>query len=116
MPTLVGMSILETEWVWRRPEAERRRLTQTLSQEQRDNVARRLRGLRMRYGRSGLAAGMGLTYDGMRKTLKRSPTMRVAVLVAYGAPASSSRTCSQARGRGMRTRCAAGRGDAVDFA
>ena len=31
---------------------------------------------------------MGLTYDALRKTLKRPPTMRVAVLVAYVAGVS----------------------------
>jgi hypothetical protein len=36
----------------------------------------------MTHGRSGLATRMGLTYDGMCKTPKRPPTMRVAVLVA----------------------------------
>ena len=82
------MSILEEKQTWRRPEAERRRPPNTLSQGQRDNVRRGLDSLRMRYGRSGLAAQMGLTYNGMRKTLKRPPTMRVAVLVAFVAGVS----------------------------
>jgi lambda repressor-like predicted transcriptional regulator len=33
--------------------------------------------------RGELGKRMGLTYDGLRKTLKRAPTMRVAVLVAF---------------------------------
>jgi hypothetical protein len=77
------MSILERKFIWRRPEAERKRLPNTLSQAQRENVRRGLRSLRMRHGIAGLAARIGLSYDGARKTLKRPPTMRVAVIVAY---------------------------------
>lgn len=46
-------------------------------------MRRGLRSLLLRYGWSGLAKRMGLTYEGMRKTLKRPPTRRVAVLVAF---------------------------------
>jgi len=77
------MSVLEQRFVWRRPEAERKRLPQTLSQDQREHVRIALRYLRMRLGRGELGKRMGLTYDGLRKTLKRTPTMRVAVLVAF---------------------------------
>lgn len=77
------MSILEKRFVWRRPEAERKRRPNTLSQLERDNVRRGLQSLLLRYGRAGLAKRMGLTYEGMRKTIKRPPTMRVAVLVAF---------------------------------
>lgn len=77
------MSILEKRYVWRRDERDRKRLPHTLSQPQRDNVRRGLSSLLMRYGRAGLAKRMGLTYEGMRKTLKRHPTRRVAVLVAF---------------------------------
>ena len=45
-------------------------------------MRRGLSSLLLRYGRAGLAKRMGLTYEGMRKTLKRAPTRRVAVLVA----------------------------------
>lgn len=77
------MSILEQRFVWRRPEAERKRLPQALSQDEREHVRIALHYLRMRLGRGELAKLMGLTYDGLRKTLKRPPTMRVAVLVAF---------------------------------
>jgi hypothetical protein len=77
------MSILEKRFVWRRAEKDRKRLPHTLSQLQRDNVRRGLASLLMRYGRAGLAKRMGLTYEGMRKTLRRAPTRRVAVLVAF---------------------------------
>jgi hypothetical protein len=80
---MVGMSILEKRFVWRRAEKDRKRLPHTLSQLQRDNVRRGLASLLLRYGRAGLAKRMGLTYEGMRKTLKRAPTRRVAVLVAF---------------------------------
>ena len=82
------MSILEKRFVWRRDEKDRKRLPHKLSQLQRDNVRRALRSLRMKHGMSGLAGRMGLTYDGMRKTLKRAPTMRAAVLVAFVAGVS----------------------------
>lgn len=82
------MSILEKRYVWRRAEKDRKRLPHTLSQLQRDNVRRGLASLLMRYGRAGLAKRMGLTYEGMRKTLKRAPTRRVAVLVAFVAGVS----------------------------
>jgi len=82
------MSILEKRYVWRRDERDRKRLPHTLSQLQRDNVRRGLASLLMRYGRVGLAKRMGLTYEGMRKTLKRAPTRRVAVLVAFAAGVS----------------------------
>ncbi len=85
---MVSMSILESKQIWRRSESERRRLPHTLSQGQRENVRRALNVLRMRHGRRGLAARMGFTYDGMLKTLKRTPTMRVAVLVAFVSGAS----------------------------
>ena len=77
------MSILEDKFTWRRPEAERRRRPEMLSQDQREHVRLALRYLRMRLGRGELAKRMGLTYDGLRKTLKRPPTMRVSVLVAF---------------------------------
>lgn len=77
------MSILEQKFTWRRPEAERKRLPQTLSQEEREHVRLALRHLRIRLGRGELAKRMGLTYDALRKTLKRAPTRRVAVLVAF---------------------------------
>jgi DNA-binding phage protein len=80
---VVGMSILEQRFIWRRPETERRRLPQALSQDEREHVRIALRYLRLRLGRGELATRMGLTYDGLRKTLKRAPTMRVAVLVAF---------------------------------
>jgi DNA-binding transcriptional regulator LsrR (DeoR family) len=77
------MSILERKFIWRRPEAERKRLPNTLSQVERDRVRIGLRYLRIRYGRGELAKRMGLTREALRKTLKRAPTMRVAVLVAF---------------------------------
>ncbi len=77
------MSILEKRYVWRRDERDRKHLPHVLSQLQRDNVRRGLSSLLLRYGRAGLAKRMGLTYEGMRKTLKRHPTRRVAVLVAF---------------------------------
>jgi hypothetical protein len=77
------MSILEKRYVWRRPEAERRHRPEVLSQDQREHVRRGLRYLFLRHGRGELGRRMGLTYDGLRKTLKRTPTMRVAVLVAF---------------------------------
>jgi cytochrome c-type biogenesis protein CcmH/NrfG len=80
---MVGMSILEKRFVWRRPEAERRRRPLQLSQLERDNVRRGLRSLLAKYGRVRLARAMGLSYDALRKTIKRAPTMRVAVLVAF---------------------------------
>jgi hypothetical protein len=77
------MSILERKFIWRRDEADRKRRPNTLSQVERERVRLGLRYLRIRYGRGELAKRMGLTYDGLRKTLKRAPTMRVAVLVAF---------------------------------
>lgn len=77
------MSILEKRFVWRRPEAERKRRPLQLSQFERDNVRRGLRSLLLRYGRVRLARAMGLSYDALRKTIRRAPTMRVAVLVAF---------------------------------
>lgn len=79
------MSILEKKEVWRRYVDENRWQYQrpSLTGHERDNVRRALSALRMKYGRSDLAARMGLTYDGMRKTLKRTPTRRVAVLIAF---------------------------------
>lgn len=76
------MSILEQKFTWRRPEAERRHRPEVLTQDQREHVRIALRYLRMRLGRGELAKRMLLTYDGLRKTLKRPPTMRVAGLVA----------------------------------
>ena len=84
---MVGMSILETKYLWRRPEAERKRRPFQLSQLERDNVRRGLRSLLAKYGRVRLARAMGLSYDALRKLLKRVPTMRVAVLVAFVADA-----------------------------
>lgn len=80
---MVGMSILETKWAWRRPEAERRRRPLQLSQLERDNVRRGLRSLLAKYGRVRLARAMKLSYDALRKVIKRAPTMRVALAVAY---------------------------------
>jgi hypothetical protein len=77
------MSILEKRFVWRRAEKDRKRIPHTLSQLQRDSVRRGLRSLLVRYGRGELAKRMGLTAEGMRKTIKRPPTRRVAVLVAF---------------------------------
>lgn len=87
---MVGMSILEKRFVWRRPEADRKRLPNTLSQLERDRVRLGLRYLRIRYGKGELAKRMGLTSEALRKTLKRAPTMRVAVLVYPGRQASDS--------------------------
>lgn len=92
------MSILEKRYVWRRPEAERKRRPLQLSQDERDDVRRGLRSLLAEYGRVRLARAMGLSYDALRKTIKRAPTMRVAVLVAFAA-GWRPRTCSRARGR-----------------
>jgi hypothetical protein len=77
------MSILEAKQVWRRAEADRKRLPLALSQDERDNVRRGLSSLLAKHGRAGLAKRMGLTAEGMRKTIKRAPTRRVAVLVAF---------------------------------
>jgi hypothetical protein len=103
---MVGMSILEKRFVWRRPEAERRRRPLQLSQLERDNVRRGLRSLLAKYGRVRLARAMGLSYDALRKTIKRAPTMRVAVLVASW-PTRRSPRCSRAPGRAC-ARCAGG--------
>jgi len=73
---------------WRRDVRDRKRPPRALSREERDNVRRALRSIRIKLGRGELAARMGLTYDALRKTLKRPPTMRVAVLVAYVAGVS----------------------------
>lgn len=83
MPSWSGMSILEAKQVWRRREADRKRPRHKLSQEQRDNVRRGLSSLLMRYGRRELAERMGLTREGMRLTIKRPPTRRVAVLISF---------------------------------
>lgn len=82
------MSILEAKQVWRRREADRKRPRHKLSQEQRDNVRRGLSSLVMKYGRAELATRMGLTREGMRLTIKRPPTRRVAVLVSFVAGVS----------------------------
>jgi hypothetical protein len=77
------MSILERKFIWRRDEADRKRRPNTLSQVERERVRLGLRYLRIRYGKSELAKRMGLTSEALRKALKRAPTMRVAVLVAF---------------------------------
>lgn len=82
------MSILEAKQVWRRREADRKRLRHKLSQEQRDNVRRGLSSLLLRSGRADLAKRMGLTREGMCMTIRRPPTRRVAVLIAFVAGVS----------------------------
>jgi hypothetical protein len=82
------MSILEKRYVWRRDERDRKRPRHKLSQEQRENVRRGLSSLVMRYGRAELARRMGLTREGMRMMIKRPPTRRVAVLIAFVASVS----------------------------
>lgn len=77
------MSILEAKQVWRRDEADRRHSSQILTQAERDNVRHALRSLLAKHGRGELAARMELTREALRKILKRSPTRRVAVLVAF---------------------------------
>jgi len=77
------MSILEAKQVWRRDQADRRHSYQILTQTERDNVRRALASLLAKHGRSELAARMELTRDALRKLLKREPTRRVAVLVAW---------------------------------
>jgi lambda repressor-like predicted transcriptional regulator len=77
------MSILEAKQVWRRDEADRKHRPMELTQAERDNVRRALSSLLTKHGRSELAARMELTRDALRKLLKRPPTRRVAVLVAW---------------------------------
>lgn len=77
------MSLLEAKQVWRRPEADRKRLPLALTQDERDNVRRALASLLAKHGRTELAKRMELTSEALRKILKRPPTRRVAVLVAF---------------------------------
>lgn len=77
------MSILEAKLVWRRDEADRKRLPLALTQAERDNVRRALDSLLRQLGKRALAAKLELTDEALRKILKRPPTRRVAVLVAF---------------------------------
>jgi len=90
------MSILEAKQVWRRDEADRKRRPLALSQEERDNVRRALRSLHAKHGRVGLATAMGLSRDALRKVMKRPPTRRVALAVAYVASVDLAQVISGA--------------------
>ena len=106
------MGILAEKRVWRREPIEKQHKPRSLTLGEQAHLGHALDFLSIRYGSlRGLAHALRMTYDALRMAArsKRSPTMVLAMHVAYVADASVGQILSGAGRRRERVRGAGAR-------